>query len=228
MSTRSIAHVIGNYNSARSIGSLMRRRRSVPLVQMIEKTHSERGRCLILDLGGTERYWKIFDRDFLRRTCCRITLVNVAPRPLEDPQLFDMHVGDATAVAIDDGAFDVVHSNSVLEHVGGWDQMRMFSMEVRRLAPRYFVQTPNFWFPWEPHYGFMFFHYLPRPTRVALMMRKDRGFFKRCPDLSTAVEAVDAVRLIDAKMFRCLFPDARFIRENVFGLTKSLIAVRDE
>lgn len=224
---RSIATIIGNYDDPRSFGSRMRRRRALLLVRLIEDIYAEKGRCSILDLGGTENYWNIVGYPFLKERNCRITLLNVAaPRPAVDT-VFHATAGDATAVDMADNAFDIVHSNSVIEHVGDWRRMLAFSVEVRRLAPRYFVQTPNYWFPWEPHFGMPLFQYLPEPTRVSLLLRHDLGFFKRCESVSAAVEAVEGIRLLDIRMLNTLFPEARIVRERFFGMTKSLIVVRE-
>jgi hypothetical protein len=38
---------------------------------------------------------------------------------------------------------------------------------------------------------------------------------------------LESVRLLDSKMLQCLFPDAGIVRERFFGLTKSLLAIRD-
>ena len=46
-----------------------------------------------------------------------------------------------------DKTFDIAHSNSVLEHVGNWEDMHRFAGEIARVGRKYFVQTPSFWFP---------------------------------------------------------------------------------
>jgi hypothetical protein len=223
----SVAEFLGNYDNPCAFGSRVRRQRVALFVDQMERIASATGRCRVLDIGGTETYWNIVDRARLRRMGCRIILLNLRQEMVRDESLFEYRVGDATAIDMPDNAFDLVHSNSVIEHVGNWRHMLMFSREVRRLAPRYFVQTPNYWFPWEPHFGTPLFQYVPHPLQAALLMRRQCGFFARCSTLSAAIEAIESVHLADKKMMRCLFPDARILHERFCGLTKSFIAIRD-
>jgi len=221
-----LATAIGNYNDPVSIGSRLRRRRAGPLAELIERTHLEKGCCSILDLGGTETYWNIFDDRFLRDRNCRITLLNRNKTELRNPAVFKAVVGDACAVDAADNSFDIVHSNSVIEHVGNWCRTKAFSREVRRLAPSHFVQTPNFWFPWEPHFGVPLFQFLPFQMRVSLLLGKKCGFYRRCRSLSEAIESVEEIRLLSRRMMVDLFPDSQIIHERLFGMTKSFIAIR--
>jgi hypothetical protein len=126
-----------------------------------------------------------------------------------------------------DNAFDMVHSNSVLEHVGDWPRMMLFAQEVRRLAPCYFVQTPNFWFPVEPHFMCPFFHWMPEMTRARLLTRVSLGNHPRASDIGAALRSVQSARLLNRAAFGFLFPDARIITERFCLLPKSLIACRD-
>ena len=64
-------------------------------------------------------------------------------------------VGDACDPKLFEGRrFDFVHSNSVIEHVGDDEQIRRFARNTRRLGDRYYMQTPDYWFPYEPHFRF--------------------------------------------------------------------------
>jgi SAM-dependent methyltransferase len=69
--------------------------------------------------------------------------------------------GDACALPFPDGAFDVVFSNAVLEHVGDEERQRTFVWEALRVGRRVFVTTPNRWFPVEVHTRLPLVHWLP-------------------------------------------------------------------
>ena len=71
--------------------------------------------------------------------------------------------GDGCALPFDDGAFDVVHSNAVLEHVGRRERQETFVREALRVGKRVFVTTPNRRFPVEVHTGLPLVHWLPEP-----------------------------------------------------------------
>lgn len=51
----------------------------------------------------------------------------------------------------------------MIEHVPH-ELQPAFVSEVRRVATRYFVQTPNRYFPIEPHYQLPLFQFLPETT----------------------------------------------------------------
>ena len=219
------------YNPYTDRGSLefkFRSRRFVKIRQLIETILAERGEARILDIGGTETYWLI-GKEFLRqhRNRIKITLVNTEIEHVTDTTMFDALVGDGSNPDLfGSERFDLVHSNSVIEHVGSWERMRAFAENTKRLAPRYYVQTPNYWFPLEPHFRFPGFQYLPERVRVALIMRYSLGFFRRIADLEEARDIIDHHTLISTRQIRELFADAQVSHEKLLGFNKSIIAIR--
>jgi SAM-dependent methyltransferase len=69
--------------------------------------------------------------------------------------------GDACALPFADGSFDVVHSNAVIEHVGGRERQKAFVREALRVGRHVFITTPNRWFPVEVHTRLPLVHWLP-------------------------------------------------------------------
>ena len=69
--------------------------------------------------------------------------------------------GDALELPFEDGSFDIVFSNAVIEHVGGEEQQRRFVAEALRVGRRAFITTPNRWFPVEVHTRLPVVHWLP-------------------------------------------------------------------
>jgi len=148
-----------------------------------------------------------------------ITAVDLHPQPsewLSSPNVTVLQA-DGTQLPFGDGEFDVAFSNSVIEHVPPELQPR-FAAEIRRVAQRYFVQTPNKFFPIEPHYQLPLFQFLPRRARMALNRRFSLGWQGK--------GHWEEITLLSAADLRRLFPEAEIRREKVLGLTKSLIAVR--
>lgn len=218
------------YTDPGSLEFKFRSRRFAKIQNLMEKILAERGRCDIVDLGGTETYWLIGE-DFIRRNRDRlhITLVNPEVEQLRDRDLFTFVACSATETDLLSGHhFDLVHSNSVIEHVGEWSDMEQFAANVRRLALRYYVQTPNYWFAYEPHFRFPGFQFLPERVRVELVMRYSLGFFPRYDDRATALDVIRHHRLLSTRQMAKLFPDASISHEKVFRLNKSILAIRDE
>ncbi len=59
-----------------------------------------------------------------------------------------------------DREFDIVHSNAVIEHVGGPEAQRLFLKELARVAKKGMITTPNRYFPIETHTKVPFLHWL--------------------------------------------------------------------
>lgn len=202
-----------------------RARRFAHLKPLIEDVIAEKGCCRIADIGGTEYYWNIFGA-YVEERPVEITLMNLEAPPVRSAK-FHSIMADATDLSMfGDRAFDLVHSNSVIEHVGNWDRMSRMAHHVRRLAPVYFVQTPNFWFPYEPHFRFPCFHWLPEQVRAELLMRFNLGFGGRRKSYDAAMRGVQSAALLSARQMRELFPDAELVTERTFGLPKSFMAIR--
>jgi SAM-dependent methyltransferase len=128
-----------------------------------------------------------------------------------------VRTGDGTRLPFADREFPVAFSNSVIEHVPPHLQAA-FAAEVARVSERYYVQTPNRWFPIEPHYQVPLFQFLPRSIRKRLNARFSMGWQPR--------GHWEEITLLTARDLQRLFPDATIYRERVLGVTKSLMAVR--
>lgn len=215
-----------DYDDPKSLASRFRRARMKHVIGLVRAVFAERGQCRIIDLGGRPDYWRAIDRRILEDCNVRITTVNPEAQDRTLDPMFDQRAGDACALDFEDGAFDLAHSNSVIEHVGGWAQMERFAAETRRVARRYYVQTPYFWFPIEPHLSAPLVHWAPEPVQARFLIRRGHAFVARTDDIASAMRAVQDARLLDKTMMRHLFPDARLEEEKVAGLTKSLMAIR--
>jgi hypothetical protein len=224
-----LIHAFQDHSNPNSLVSRFRKARARRIVALIERIHAEKGECRIIDLGGEAGYWALFDREMLKAKGVHVTLVNPgAIEDADDAALFTVVNDDACSLAqFADNSFDLAHSNSVIEHVGDWVRMEAFAKECRRLAPRYYVQTPYFWFPIEPHYSAPFFHWRSEQSRARALMKRSHGFAERCATVGEAMRDVQYARLLDKTQFRFLFPDATHYDEVVLGLTKSIIAVHD-
>jgi SAM-dependent methyltransferase len=181
------------------------------------------GATRILDIGGTPEYWSLLPER------PRVTLLNT-PRARADVGDTEWVAGDGRSLPFRDGAFDVVFSNSVIEHVGDAESQERFAREVARVGRRYWVQTPNRWFPVEQHLLTPFVHWLPRAWQRTIVPRFNLWsvLVRVTPDRRRFYieHYLSDVRLLTMGEVRRLFPDARVIRERVCGVTKSFVAVK--
>src|SRR4051812_1843098 len=209
----------GSFSNAR------RSQRFAGFERLVSDFQAETARPVrILDIGGTVSFWE--KRGWAGRTDVEIVLVNLAAESSDYDNIRSTE-GDATDLGeLPDRSFDIVFSNSVIEHLKTYERQAAMAREVRRLAPRYWVQTPNFWFPVEPHFLTPAWHWLPVSVRVALLRRRRWGWRGPCTDAAEARLLVREIRLMRGSELKKLFPDGGIEPERIGPLVKSFVAVR--
>jgi hypothetical protein len=179
----------------------------------------------ILDIGGDIGYWKNIG---WQNSQCRIYLLNLYAADIseEDSKSFESVQGSGLNLPYQRGDFDLVFSNSVIEHVGSFENQLQFANEVKRLSDRYIVQTPSFWFPLEPHSLIPFFQFIPHSIRAFLIMWFDINYFPKASSYQDALQVSRSTLMLTKKEFRNLFPDAEIQVERLLGIPKSYTAIK--
>jgi hypothetical protein len=216
---------LADQSTSGSFSNARRSRRFEAFAKLVESLQEGRTEPVrILDIGGTNSFWE--NRGWAGREDVEVVLVNLEAEERVHPNI-DPRAGDATNLSeFPDGSFDVVFSNSVIEHLETYERQAAMAAEVRRLAPVYWIQTPNFWFPVEPHFLTPAWHWLPVSARVALLRRRRWGWRGPCPDPAQAQAAVREIRLMRGPELTRLFPEATLTPEKIGPLVKSFVAIR--
>lgn len=172
----------------------------------------------ILDLGGTMDFWQRQPKP----EGFSITVLNVFEQsPVAGVEVV---LGDACDLGrYPDKFFDVVFSNSVIGHVGDWERQQQMAREIRRVARRYFVQTPNQDFPVDWRTLVPFFHWLSPQAQAWWFQRVPVGRYRRVQDAAEAFHLASRVRNLNRAEVQELFPEAKIFEERVAGLVKSFI-----
>jgi len=173
----------------------------------------------VLDLGGTAASWRASAVQPLK-----LTLVNLNHERESGEPWMDIVYGDACAGGF--GQYDLVFSNSLLEHLGGHARRQQFAEVVREAAPYWWIQTPYRYFPIEPHWVFPGFQFLPFRARQEITQRWKIGHMGAHADTSEAARLVASVELISVTEMRSYFPGGEIWLERLAGLPKSLVAVK--
>lgn len=208
--------VFANSSDADSLGNSFRIKRFKFLADKLAKFPKP---VSILDVGGTLQYWEA--RGFQNNNDYKITIINLesSDSPYANIQIFK---GDATNLSnYPDKSFDLAFSNSVIEHLTVFDKQVLMAKEMMRTGKYYFVQTPNRYFPIEPHFLFPFFQFLPYSIQYFILTKTklSRGR-KRTPE--RAETYIKEIRLLTSAEMLKLFPGCKVYNEKVAGLIKSI------
>lgn len=107
----------------------------------------------VLDVGGWLFPWELI------QPRASITILNIdLPPKLPEKCPWKFVKGNGTRLQFPDAEFDLVFSNSVIEHVGNLELQKAFASEMLRCGREIYFQTPNKWFFVEPHLIAPFLH----------------------------------------------------------------------
>lgn len=177
----------------------------------------------VLDLGGTPAFWA-------QAPIRPARVITVNPERHEvTPELSRqvMHrIGDACTLDPSDldDPIDLVFSNSVIEHLSGSERRHAFAEVARSAAQRRWIQTPNRWFPIEPHLVAPGQQFLPLAGR-AWTHRHWPLVHTTSTSRAESIEAALSTELLSRTELAHYFPGDQIIAERVAGLAKSLVAV---
>lgn len=181
------------------------------------------GTARVLDVGGRAGWWQL-----MQPATPNVTVVNVETEDLPALRAAGYAFVQASGCALPfaDGAFDIVMSNSVIEHVGSWENQQRFAQEVLRCGRAVSVQTPNRWFPIEPHLLMPLAHWLPQHWQRRLIPFLSIWALMSRPPAAVIDGFLDSTRLLTRRELVLLFPGCDIAEERVLGMVKSYTVTR--
>jgi len=213
-----IKSLLATSNDPESLGSKFRSQRFEFFEELFWSAFKGKEQISILDLGGTEEYWR--DKSLIKKNNITITLLNLNVEPVSLPNLTSV-AGDATNLSeFADQSFDLVYSNSVIEHLYSFENQKKMAAEIQRVGKKYFVQTPNKYFFIEPHYALPLFQFMPTPFVYFILTKTKLSRMHRwSPEYAQSY--LDEIRLLSLREMKQLFPEGKVYFEKFLGMNKS-------
>ena len=181
---------------------------------------------VLLDVGGSPWFWISYPP-----VVKQIDSVNIYDMGWDESKAPEHHIrsmiGDGCALTMPAASYDIAFSNSVIEHVGSWENQQRFAAEIRRVGKSVWVQTPAQESILEPHFMTLFVHHLPSAWQKKMMRYCSVWGLLTKPSQALIDEWVDGALLLKKPQMRELFPDCEILTERMVGIfPKSYIAYR--
>ncbi|WP_288369624.1 class I SAM-dependent methyltransferase [uncultured Algoriphagus sp.] len=217
----SISKLFASSDDPNSLGAYFRKKRLQQFEQLFFNQFDVNQQVKILDVGGTDYFWK--GSSLLDHPKVEITLLNLHLEESSHPAIKST-TGDATNLQeYQENEFDLIFSNSVIEHLFTWENQQKMAAEIERVGKKHFVQTPNRYFPIEAHYALPYAQYWPEKLLFHTLTRTPLSRFRKWSS-KEASDYIAEIRLLDEKELQRLFPSSEILKEKVAGLTKSITA----
>lgn len=204
------------------IFKIWRARRMEKFMRIIEPSKDQ----ILLDVGGYPATWTSAPQQVKRIDCLNVHPVAWDAGTAPDHNI-TTRLGDGCSLQYADQSYDILFSNSVIEHVGDWNRQSAFASECRRVGRKIWIQTPAFECPIEPHYLAFGVHWLPAGAQRRILRWSSLWGWLAKPDQAKVDEMVATTQLLTKKQVQKLFPDCTIMTERLFGIfRKSYIAYR--
>jgi len=198
-----------------SLGNKFREKRFSFFLEKINKMQKP---ITILDIGGKINFWE--NRDLAGNLNYKITIVNIE-KEKSNYQNINFEIGNATNLSqFANKSFDIVHSNSVIEHLYNFNNQSKMASEIIRVGQKHIVQTPNKYFFLEPHYLIPFFQFFPDKLKYLTLTKTKLSRLKKW-NKKFAKQYIKEIRLLSLKEMKILFPDSKIYYEKFLGMNKS-------
>ncbi len=182
----------------------------------------------ILDIGAEinpngNRGLQLIDSYLWKRN---ISAVNISPQYVANikkqyPQI-NAVVADACELPWPNKHFDIVYSNAVIEHIGNFERQKRMINEIMRVGKRWFLATPNRWYPFEFHLRLPFVTWLPGN---AYLLIARIIYYNHTYKKYTLGNNATELRLMTSKELKSCFKDSRIIKQRVTFMPEVLIVV---
>jgi len=194
--------------------SFFRKKRGV----FLKKMYPDLSNLKILDLGGTESFWIQLG---IKINPNNITIINIANYQEEYSKLLGIKkiIYDGKKIPFKDKTFDLVICNSVLEHVPLKQRFELCA-EIQRVSKFYFIQTPSFYFPIEPHFVLPFIHWLPKKIGLYYLYLSPWKILSK-PKKKTINDYFINTNLLKESDLVELFKNSKIFKEKFLFITKS-------
>jgi hypothetical protein len=169
----------------------------------------------LLDVGGPGLITSTMEESFRLQT----VVINLDEWRLRkvalDHPIWDRVQADARLLPIRDKSVDFLLADNLIEHIP-IESREKFARECIRVSKSgIFLTTPNYWFPFEPHYFLPFHQYLPYSLKRLLSKYFSIGWVKR----GFYVQ----IDLLTKRELLCLFPTAQV---KVWKWTGLIVTIR--
>lgn len=132
-------------------------------------------------------------------------------------------------------SIDIIFSNAILEHVGNIKKQKKYANEIMRVAKKWFITTPNFWFPIETHWKLPFIHFLPRKFQKHIMDAGKKWFVENPPKIPRIIQKPlkdyfskhqwygNGYHLLSVNNLKILFPTSKITKQRTTFYPEVLI-----
>lgn len=181
---------------------------------------------VVLDVGGFPKTWTSRPQ-----TVARIDCVNIDLADWDNSEMPEYHIttgiADGCDLSYSDRSYDILFSNSVIEHVGDWNKQCAFASEAMRVGKKLWIQTPAYECPLEPHYLAPFVHWLPVPIRRKILRWFTPWGWMTKPPQAKVDETINFTRLLTKRQISELFPGCQIMTERLLWIIpKSYVVYR--